>query len=67
MLRERTHVFVIRLWIEPREIPGLTPEWRAMIEHVLTGQRRYVRSLEEIQTYLAAYLPAATGQADVDR
>lgn len=67
MIRERTHVFIIRLWIEPREIEGMSSEWRAMIEHIPTNQRRYVRSLDEIRTFIAAYLPATADQAEIDR
>ena len=37
-----TYAFILRIWQEPREIENAAPEWRAMIEHVQTGKRRYL-------------------------
>jgi len=54
---EQSHSFVLRCWLEPREIEGADPEWRGEAEHVATGKRVYFRSLEELKQILAAYLP----------
>lgn len=54
--REPTQVFILRIWFEPREIPGADPPWRAVIEHVTSGKRQYFSRLEEITTYLQTYL-----------
>jgi hypothetical protein len=51
-----THVFVIRMWREPREIEGKESEWRGVIEHVATRERCHVRALHEITIFLAAYI-----------
>jgi hypothetical protein len=53
---ENTHSFIVRFWHETREIKGKNPEWRGVIEHVLTGERRHLDNLEEIPKFIAPYL-----------
>ena len=53
---ETTHAFILRLWLEPREIEGVDPEWRGMIEHVPSGKRRYVTDLRDLMAFIAVYL-----------
>ena len=53
---ERTHTFIVRIWREPREIERAVPEWRGVIEHVPSGERNYLKDLEEILTFMASYL-----------
>lgn len=55
---ENTHVFIVRIWREPREIEGQAPEWRGVVEHVPSGERRYLKDLEEICVFFVAYLEA---------
>jgi hypothetical protein len=55
-LEKHTHVFILRVWREAREIEGATPEWRGMIEHVPSGERRYVQSLDSILAFIGPYL-----------
>lgn len=50
------HLFILRIWKEPRELPGALPLWRGVIEHVGSGERRYVKALDEITAFLARYL-----------
>ncbi len=59
MSARRDQVFIVRLWIEPREIEGAAPVWRGRIEHVSTGEQRYVDSLDEIVEFITAYLVRA--------
>lgn len=51
-----TQIFIVRIWVEPREIKGAPPEWRGTVEHVLTGQRRYVASLAELMAFIDPYI-----------
>lgn len=53
---ENTHAFVVRVWLEPREIDGADPEWRGVIEHVPSGERRSLKDLKEIKEFIAPYL-----------
>ena len=46
--KDNTHVFIVRIWWEPREIEGAIPKWRGMIEHVPGDKRRYLEDLDEI-------------------
>ena len=43
-----THVFIVRLWREPREIASAEPEWRGTVEHVPTGERRSVKRVHDV-------------------
>jgi hypothetical protein len=51
----KTHVFIIRIWAEPREIEQATPEWRGLIEYVPTGQKYYFKSLDEMVAFIGSY------------
>jgi hypothetical protein len=46
----------VRIWPEPREIQGAPVEWRGLIEHVFSGEKRYLNNLDEIVAFLARYL-----------
>jgi hypothetical protein len=49
-------VFILRFWCETREIEGASLEWRGVIEHLPSGQRRYFRDLDEIANFISPYL-----------
>jgi hypothetical protein len=55
-LDESIHSFIVRVWLEPREIEGAKPKWRGSIEHVNSGEQRYLKSLEEVTDFIASYL-----------
>jgi len=57
--RGNTHVFVILAWLEPRELPGRPPEWRYSVEHVESGERRYLRDLSEVIGFMQRHLPGS--------
>jgi hypothetical protein len=52
----KTHVFIVRIWLEPREIAGAAPEWRAVVEHVPDGKKRYIKDLDELEQFISVYL-----------
>jgi hypothetical protein len=54
---EETHSFVLRCWLEPREIESAEPLWRGEVEHVPTGERVFFRSFVELKRFLSSYLP----------
>ena len=56
LFKEMTHTFILRIWIEPREIEGAAPEWRGMVEHVDSGKRKYLNDLDQIIAFIAPYL-----------
>lgn len=54
---ENMHSFVLRFWLEPREIQDAEPEWRGEVVLVASGKRVYFRSLEDLKKILAFHLP----------
>lgn len=50
------HAFVVKLWLERREVEGVRPEWRGRIDHVQSGQRIYFRDIAEIVHFIQAFL-----------
>jgi hypothetical protein len=50
------HAFIVRFWIEPRELENTDPIWRGVIEHVEGKQRLYFDHLDKMNTYFAKYL-----------
>jgi hypothetical protein len=55
-IKEATHAFIVRLWIEPHQMNHAEPIWRGVIERVDSGDRVYFDQLEKMSTYFAQYL-----------
>lgn len=53
---ENTHAFIVRVWLEPRELEGAAPECRWVIEHVPSGERRYLKDLSEAEIFISTCL-----------
>jgi len=51
-IEDRTHLFVVSIWWEEREIAGLEPIWRGYIQYERTGKRVYFRDLEDLIGFL---------------
>ncbi len=58
---ETTHVFIIRVWWEPREGNDSKKVWRGIIEDVLTRERTFFRDLIKVTTFIEkqAGIPSA--------
>ena len=56
LFEDNTHVFIIRIWFERREIEGAAELWRGVIEHVPGGRRCYVNDIDAISDFLASCL-----------
>jgi hypothetical protein len=59
---DHTHAFIVRLWLEPREIQGEKPLWRGVIEHVPTGRRLSLKNLDMTTAFIESYLPGIIEQ-----
>jgi hypothetical protein len=44
--------FVVRIWIEPREIANGSFEWRGMIQDVITNDRKYFKKFDEMIAFV---------------
>jgi hypothetical protein len=45
------HLFIVRTWHEPSEILA-SGQWRGLVEHVGSGQRRYFTRLEDLDQFI---------------
>jgi hypothetical protein len=48
--------FIVRVWLEGREVEGAPSEWRGMIQHVASGERRYINDLNQIKHFVRSHL-----------
>jgi hypothetical protein len=48
--------FIVRVWVEERAQEGGQSTWRGHITHVPSGERRYLKNLDEIGDFIAPYL-----------
>jgi hypothetical protein len=55
LFEDDTHVFIVRIWLECRDIEGTNVVWRGVIEHVTSGERRYVKDLDDLVSFIAPY------------
>jgi hypothetical protein len=55
-IKEITHAFIVRIWIEPREQKDAEPIWRGVIEHVEGDESVYFDHLDKMNIYFAKYL-----------
>lgn len=56
--------FLLRLWLEVREIAGAPAELRGHIQHLASGRREYVTSYREIEQFIDEVL---AGEAEDER
>ena len=54
--QDTSHTFIARFLLEPREIKDAKPIWRGVVEHVASGQRRYLEDLYEVKAFIAVHL-----------
>lgn len=62
------HLFIVRTWREPSSVVA-SGEWRGLVEHVPTGQRRYFSRLDELDRFILQQmdLPASGNEAGAPR
>jgi len=51
-----THSFIVKLWLEETNEETGRITWRGHITHVASGDRRYLKNLDEIAEFIAPYL-----------
>jgi hypothetical protein len=57
-IESHTYSFIIKIWLEEEPEERRAGQWRGHITHVESGERRYLRTLEDIPAYVASYLEA---------
>jgi hypothetical protein len=53
--KSNAHSFIVKVWLEEGAKAGQVT-WCGHITHVPSGERRYLRDLDDITTFIAAYL-----------
>jgi len=56
LLEEHTHSFIVKVWLEETAAEDGQPTWRGHITHVPSGQRRYLKDLDDIKSVITPYL-----------
>jgi hypothetical protein len=54
---DNTHAFIVRFWLEPRELENARPIWRGVVKHVASGRKLYLKNIEEVKQFIVSYLP----------
>jgi hypothetical protein len=64
LLEDNTQVFMVRIWLETREIEDAPLAWRGVIEHVPSRQRRYFSELSEVTKFVGSFLGKLANRSD---
>ena len=48
-----SRLFIVRIWTE--DLGGGRSEWRAFIRHVPGGESRYVRTWDDLQSFIGRF------------
>ena len=59
LLGDSTTAYIVRVWIERREVEDAPVEWRGSIEQVAGGGIKYLTDLNEIARFIRPFLEAA--------
>jgi hypothetical protein len=55
LFEANTHSFVVRVWLEETAQEAGRTTWRGHITHVPSGERRYLKNLNDIVTFIVPY------------
>ena len=64
-IKATTHSFIVKIWLEETPEENGRAMWRGRITHVISGQRRYLQSLDDIGAFIAPYLEGMGGKLGV--
>lgn len=56
LFERQSHSFIVKIWREAAARDGRPAIWRGHITHVPGGERRYVRTLDDVGAFIALYL-----------
>jgi hypothetical protein len=51
-----THSFIVKIWLEETVEEAGKATWRGHITHVPSGERRYLKNLDDIADFITLYL-----------
>jgi len=56
LLEEKTHSFIVKVWLEESQEECGRAIWRGHITHVANANRRYIQHLVDIVVFILPYL-----------
>lgn len=56
LLEDHTHSFIVKVWLEETAAEAGRATWRGHITHVPSGERRYLKDLDDITSFIVPYL-----------
>jgi hypothetical protein len=56
IFESNTHSFIIKIWLEESVEEAGRARWRGYITHVPSGERSYLKDLDDIVAFMAPYL-----------
>ncbi len=56
LLEDNASAFIVRVWLEHREVEGAPATWRGSVEHVESGRIRYFTELDELVQFVRSFL-----------
>jgi hypothetical protein len=55
-IEPNTHSFIVKIWLEETAKEAGLARWRGHITHVPSGDRRYLKDLDDVPAFMAPYL-----------
>jgi len=52
LYESNTHSFIVKIWLEESVEEDGRATWRGHITHVLSGDRRYLKEMDDITTFI---------------
>jgi hypothetical protein len=65
LLEDHAAAFIVRVWLEPRELEDAPVTWRGSIQHVESGRIKYLAHLNELAQFIRPYLEAMSAGLSV--
>ncbi|HET6980053.1 MAG TPA: hypothetical protein VFI24_27215 [Pyrinomonadaceae bacterium] len=59
----KVHSFIVKIWLEDDSDETEKPVWRGHITHVPSGERRYLKKLNDIRDFIERYLANFNGES----
>jgi hypothetical protein len=58
LYKDTANAYIVRIWIERRELVDAPVQWRGSIEHLASGRVKYLTDLNELVWFIRPYLAA---------
>lgn len=52
MAQHESELFLLRIWAEPRELPGAISVYRGWLQHLRSGDSTYLRDLDQVTPFV---------------